>query len=63
MQQHSCCQTRVHLELVRQMFNFNDSRVKYDQYTYARSIAHSKMTHILRSKAPELVEVRTAAVN
>ena len=32
-------------------------------HNYARSIVHSEMTHILRSKAPELAEVRTAAVN
>ena len=63
MQQHSCCQTRAQLELFRQTFNSNNQRVEYDHYTYARSIAHNKMTHILRSKAPELVEARTVAPN
>ena len=63
MQQHSCCHTRVQLELFRQMFNPNNQRVEDGYYTYARSIAHNKMTHILRSKAPELVEARTVASN
>ena len=63
MQQHSCCHTRVQVELFRQMFNSNDQRVEHDYHTYARSIAHNKMTHILRSKAPELVEARTIAPN
>ena len=63
MQQHSCCHTRVQLELFRELFNSNNQRVEYDYYTYARSIAHNKMTHILRSKAPELVEARTVAPN
>ena len=63
VQQHSCCHTRVQVELFRQMFNSNDRRVDYDYYTYARSINYSEMTHILRSKAPELVEARTVAPN
>ena len=41
------------------MFNSNDQRVEYDYDTYARLINYSEMTHILRSKAPELVEART----
>ena len=45
------------------MFNSNDWRVEYDWYTYARSINYSEMTHMLRSKAPELVEARTVALN
>ena len=59
MQQHSCCHTRVQLELFRELFNSNNQRVEYDYYTYARSIAHD----ILRSKAPEFVEARTVAPN
>ena len=63
MQQHSCCHTRVQLELFRQIFISNNRRVECEYYTYARSIAHNKMTHILRCKAPELVEARTVAPN
>ena len=63
MQQHSCCHTRVQLELFRELFNSNNQRVEYDYYTYARSINYSKMTHIVRSKAAELVEARTVALN
>ena len=63
MQQHSCCHTRVQLELFRQIFISNNRRVECEYYTYARSIAHNKMTHILRSKAAELVEARTVAPN
>ena len=37
--------------------------MNYDYYTYARPINYSEMTHILRSKAPELVEARTVALN